>query len=49
MKPLRSKLVALTLGVFGTGVPVWAWAQERPYDYGWGHPMWVPGVRGESG
>jgi putative membrane protein len=40
MKPLRSKLVALTLGVFATGIPVTAWAQERPYEYGWGHHMW---------
>ena len=40
MKSLKSKAVALTLGVFGMGVPVWAWAQERPYEYGWGHPMW---------
>jgi len=40
MKSLRSKAVALTLGVFATGIPVAAWAQERPYEYGWGHPMW---------
>jgi putative membrane protein len=40
MKSLKSKCVALALGVFGMGVPGWAWAQERPYEYGWGHPMW---------
>ena len=40
MKSLRSKAAALTLGVFATGIPVAAWAQERPYEYGWGHPMW---------
>jgi len=40
MKPLRSKLVALSLGAFATGIPVTAWAQERPYEYGWGHHMW---------
>jgi len=40
MKSLRSRAVALTLGVFATGIPVTAWAQERPDQYGWGHPMW---------
>ena len=40
MKSLRCKAAALTLGVFATGIPVAAWAQERPYEYGWGHPMW---------
>jgi putative membrane protein len=25
----------------GVGLPVVAWAQERPYDFWWGmHPMW---------
>lgn len=24
----------------GMVMPVAAWAQERPYEYGWGHPMW---------
>ena len=22
------------------GTPMLAWAQERPYEYSWGHPMW---------
>jgi putative membrane protein len=40
MESLKSKAVALILGIFGTGIPLAAWAQERPYEYGWGHPMW---------
>ena len=45
MKSLKFNAVALTLGVFATGISVAAWAQERPYEYGWGHPMcgaWGP-------
>jgi putative membrane protein len=30
----------LTLGVFGLGIPVTVWAQQRPYEDWWGHPMW---------
>lgn len=22
------------------GAPMMVWAQARPYEYGWGHPMW---------
>jgi len=40
MKSLKFKAVALTLSILATGIPVMAWAQERPYEYGWGHPMW---------
>jgi len=40
MNSLKSKVVGLTLGGFATGIPVTAWAQERPDQYGWGHPMW---------
>lgn len=36
------RLIVLWIaGLLGTvGAPMLAWAQERPYEYGWGHPMW---------
>jgi len=34
--------VAAPLILFGMGIPIAAWAQERPYEY-WGmHYMWGP-------
>ena len=40
MKALRFAVVGSTLILLGLGIHVAAWAQERPYEYGWGHPMW---------
>ncbi len=42
MRHLYIKVVAAPLILFGMGMPIVAWAQERPYDY-WGmHYMWGP-------
>jgi len=40
VKLIRHKIMYSILSLLGAGIPVTAWAQERPYDYGWGHPMW---------
>ncbi len=36
------KLIAagVPAGLSGVLLPMAVWAQERPYQYGWGHPMW---------
>ncbi len=42
MRHLYIKVVAAPLILFGMGIPIAAWAQERPYEY-WGmHYMWGP-------
>ena len=42
MRHLYTKVVAAPLILFGMGIPIAAWAQERPYEY-WGmHYMWGP-------
>jgi len=42
MRLLYIKVVAAPLILFGMGIPIAAWAQERPYEY-WGmHYMWGP-------
>ncbi len=42
MRHLYIKVVAAPLILFGIGIPIAAWAQERPYEY-WGmHYMWGP-------
>ena len=33
-------MMAWTAGVLTIMAPLVVWAQERPYEYGWGHPMW---------
>lgn len=40
MKVQRLALTSVAWSGLGLGVPLRAWAQERPYQYGWGHPMW---------
>lgn len=34
------RLIVLWIAGLLGATPMLAWAQERPYDYGWGHPMW---------
>lgn len=35
------RLMTWSAGILGGPLlPMAAWAQERPYEYGWGHPMW---------
>ncbi len=42
MRHLYIKVVAAPLILFGMGIPIAAWAQERPYEC-WGmHYMWGP-------
>ncbi|MEE9172043.1 MAG: SHOCT domain-containing protein [candidate division NC10 bacterium] len=42
MRHLYTKVVAAPLILFGMGIPMAAWAQQRPYEC-WGmHYMWGP-------
>lgn len=37
---MQSMIVRIAGVLSAVGAPMLAWAQERQYDYGWGHPMW---------
>ncbi|MFQ5533035.1 MAG: hypothetical protein ACE5EP_04205, partial [Candidatus Methylomirabilales bacterium] len=41
MRSLYVIVVASPLSLFGMGIPLVAWAQQRPYDWGM-HYMWGP-------